>query len=247
MLQFRELHISPFNCAADPLNPVSGFVTIQRIRQAHSIFDQAFGIVLLIVTQRNSKVRNRSAARQRSAKTLAFQLFADDRRHRPVSIVTNITFAIAGLHRQEGTSNGAQESASQGARSGAGTELISVLISLFRQVHCSVRGAQYGVSGCAVLGIEGDAHASAATQCVFIYDTWLTEGALKPLCHLLNLCAIANHWHQNCKFVSSKAGEHVVRPKLPLHAQRYLPKIHVSDAVAIAVIHMFEIIEIDVD
>ena len=59
--------------------------------------------------------------------------------------------------------------------------------------------------------------------------------------------AAVYHRYQTGKFIAAQTCQHVMGAKLVLHPKRHFLQVHVSDMMAIAIVDLLELIEVDVD
>ena len=114
-------------------------------------------------------------------------------------------------------------------------------------IHGGIGGAEKAVPSRTIFWIESDADAGRAMNDVTFGGKRLLDGALNPVRHFIGFGAIANPRQKHSKFVSTKPGQHVVGAEQALHAGRNFSKIQVTDLMAVGVVHVLELIEIDID
>lgn len=76
---------------------------------------------------------------------------------------------------------------------------------------------------------------------------WFVVRALDPPCNFFDFGAVADFRQEDGKFVSTESSEHIGAAELALHAVGNFLKVEVSDLVSVKIIHLFKVVEIDVD
>ena len=73
------------------------------------------------------------------------------------------------------------------------------------------------------------------------------EAAFQPLGNLLHSRAVAHLRKQDGELIAAQPRQQVVGAKLPLHAPSHLLQVEISDVMTVDVVHLLELIQIDVD
>ena len=114
-------------------------------------------------------------------------------------------------------------------------------------VHGGVGGAQETILCRTIFRIEGDADAGRTMDDISFGGERFFKAALKPKSDLSSFRAIVNRRQEHGKFVASEPGQHVDGAKLALHANRHFLQVQVSDLVAVDVVYLLKVIEVDIN
>jgi len=121
------------------------------------------------------------------------------------------------------------------------------MAGMFGDIHGGIRGAEQAISGGAIVWVDGDSNACGALERVAFDAEGFIEAALQTLRDLLHSGGIVNLGDESGKFVATKPRKGVVGAKLPLHSCCHFLKVKVTNLVPVEVVHLLEIVEIDVN
>jgi len=115
------------------------------------------------------------------------------------------------------------------------------------RVHGGVGGVQEVVRGGAVLGVEGDAEAGRALQGVAFEKKRIVEAVFQSPDDLIDAGAVAHRRQQHGKLIAAQPRQQVAGAQLPLQPQRHFLQIQISKVMAVKVIDLLELVQVDVD
>src|SRR5580658_1649053 len=114
-------------------------------------------------------------------------------------------------------------------------------------IHGGVGRTEQAVPGGSVFRIDGDAYTCRPVQSVPVDGKWLVETVLQAEGDLLCVAAAADQRHQCGKLVSAEPRQHVGGAELALHSLRHILQIQIAHSVAVDIVDLLELVEINVD
>ena len=114
-------------------------------------------------------------------------------------------------------------------------------------IHRVVSGAKKTVLGSAIFWVIGDSDTCRPMQNIDIYNKWIIETIAKPTGNLLDIGVVFQDRNQHCKLVSAESRQEVAGAELVLHPPGSFLKVTVADVMTVKVVHLLEIVEIDID
>ena len=128
-----------------------------------------------------------------------------------------------------------------------GGPLLTYVMDLLVHVHRGIGGAQEAILGGAVFRIESNAHTSRTMHDVSFRGKGFVKTALQPMTDLFNLSPVPHLGQKHGKLVATKPGQDIEGTQLVLHPGRYFLEIQITDLVPVEVVHLLEVVEVDVN
>ena len=114
-------------------------------------------------------------------------------------------------------------------------------------IHCVVSSFEETVSRIGVGRVECDSDAGRSAHHVPAYCEGTVEAVLEAVRDLVYVRAIVHRSHDDRELIAAQTRQSVTRPQLTLHAQGCFLQVHVAHLVAVLVIDLLELIEVDED